>query len=226
MAKNYYLPKDDSGKAELLEHLASRLPIYTDTLEVSAADITSLQADAAAFRYTLTSFNAVQANAKLWTAFKTLQRDGGVGSTAFPHAPNLPAPVPAVPLGIIPRLTALVSRLKTARNYTEAIGQDLRIVGTEQTVDTSGWKPIIDLASEAGHPIIKWPKGDAESIEIWADRGDNNGFGLAAVTTAPAYTDTSTKPAAGAVWKYKAIYRLRDAQVGQWSDVVSVAVGG
>ena len=32
--------------------------------------------------------------------------------------------------------------------------------------------------------------------------------------------------ATGAVWKYKAIYRLRDAQVGQWSGVVSVAVGG
>ena len=26
MAKNYYLPRDDSGKAQLLEHLARRLP--------------------------------------------------------------------------------------------------------------------------------------------------------------------------------------------------------
>ena len=50
MAKNYYLPKDDSGKAELLEHLANRLPAYAETLEVSAADIASLQADAEAFR--------------------------------------------------------------------------------------------------------------------------------------------------------------------------------
>ena len=206
MAKSYYLPKDDSGKAELLEHLAARLPLYAEPLEVSPADVTSLQADAAAFRYTLSSFNAVQANAKLWTAFKTLQRDGGNGgSTAFPHAPNLPAPVPAVPLGIIPRLTALVSRIKTARNYTEAIGLDLKIVGTEQAIDTSSWKPIIDLGAEAGHPIIKWPKGDADAIEIWTDRGDNKGFSLTAVTTAPAYTDTSAKPAAGAVWKYKAI---------------------
>ena len=158
MAKSYYLPKDDSGKAELLEHLAARLPVYADVLEISPADITSLQADAAAFRYTLGAFNAIQANSRLWTAFKTIQRDGGTGSTAFPHAPNLPAPVPAVPLGIIPRLTALVSRLKTARNYTEAIGQDLKIVGAEQTVDSSAWKPILDLATEAGHPIINGPR--------------------------------------------------------------------
>ncbi|WP_374243027.1 hypothetical protein [Zoogloea sp.] len=226
MAKSYYLPKDDSGKAELLEHLAARLPVYADVLEISPADITSLQADAAAFRYTLGAFNAIQANSRLWTAFKTIQRDGGTGSTAFPHAPNLPAPVPAVPLGIIPRLTALVSRLKTARNYTEAIGQDLKIVGAEQTVDSSAWKPVLDLATEAGHPIIKWPKGDADAIEIWADRGDDKGFILATTTTAPGFTDTAAKPSTGAVWKYKAIYRLRDAQVGQWSDVVSIAVGG
>jgi hypothetical protein len=28
-----------------------------------------------------------------------------------------------------------------------------------------------------------------------------------------------------ALWKYKAIYRLHDQQVGQWSDIMSVAVG-
>ncbi|MFZ4700565.1 MAG: hypothetical protein ACOYMG_11005 [Candidatus Methylumidiphilus sp.] len=27
------------------------------------------------------------------------------------------------------------------------------------------------------------------------------------------------------IWNYKAIYRLHDEQVGQWSDVVSVTVG-
>ena len=79
---------------------------------------------------------------------------------------------------------------------------------------------------QAGHPVIKWPKGDAEAIEIWADRGDDKGFILATTTTAPGFTDTAAKPSTGAVWKYKAIYRLRDAQVGQWSDVVSIAVGG
>ena len=36
------------------------------------------------------------------------------------------------------------------------------------------------------------------------------------------------QPATGlsAVWKYKAIYRLGNEQVGQWSDVATVAVVG
>ena len=29
-----------------------------------------------------------------------------------------------------------------------------------------------------------------------------------------------------AVWKYKVVYRLNDAQVGQWSDVATIGVMG
>ena len=44
----------------------------------------------------------------------------------------------------------------------------------------------------------------------------------------PDYLDTAALPAAGtsAVWKYKAIYRLNDEQVGQWSDIASISVMG
>ena len=219
MAKNYYLPRDDSGKAQLLEHLARRLPAYAETLEVSAADIASLQADAEAFRHAIASTDSIQANARQWTAYKNLQRDGGVRVNPRPQLPHLPVPARDVAPGIVPRLIALVSRLKTARNYNEAIGRDLRVTPDD-------WKPVLDTRSVAGQPVIKWPKGDADAIEIWADRDDGQGFRLATITSGTDYTDTSTRPASGAVWKYKAIYRLRDAQVGQWSGVVSVAVGG
>ena len=111
MAKNYYLPKDDSGKAELLEHLANRLPAYAETLEISALDIAGLQADAEAFRDAIACTNAIQANARHWTAFKNFQRDGGVSVNPRPHVPDLPAPAQDVAPGIVPRLTALVSRL-------------------------------------------------------------------------------------------------------------------
>ena len=36
----------------------------------------------------------------------------------------------------------------------------------------------------------------------------------------------ANRPGTSAVWKYKAIYSLHDEQFGQWSDVVSVTVGG
>ena len=54
---------------------------------------------------------------------------------------------------------------------------------------------------------------------------DDKGFHFHTITTDPNYTDPSAGPATAALWKYKAIYRLRDEQVGNWSDVISVAVG-
>lgn len=143
-----------------------------------------------------------------------------------PQLPHLPVPARDVAPGIVPRLIALVSRLKTAHQYNEAIGHDLQIIGPEQRVTPDDWKPVLDTRSVAGQPVIKWPKGDADAIEIWADRDDGQGFRLATITSGTDYTDTSTRPASGAVWKYKAIYRLRDTQVGEWSGEVNVAVGG
>ena len=226
MPKNYYLPSDDSGKAELLEHLAARLPIHAAALELSPDDITQLKADALAFRYTLSATNIVQANAKLWTAFKNLQRDGGPGETAYPNVSNLPAPVPAVPLGIIPRLTNVVARIKAARNYSDAIGQDLDIVGSLQAAGTDGAKPILDITTKAGRPNIQWSKGKADALEIWVDRSDDKGFALFTIASSPRVPDPTPLPASPTRWKYKAIYRLKDVQIGDWSDVVSVAVGG
>jgi len=44
--------------------------------------------------------------------------------------------------------------------------------------------------------------------------------------TTPNYTDSAPQPATQAIWKYKAIYRIDDQQAGQWSQEVSVVVGG
>ena len=224
--KTYYMPKDDAGKAALLDHLAKHLPAHAATLGLTEADINEVKADAEAFRYTLSALNTVQSNGKLWTAFKNLQRDGGTGSTAYPNVSNLPAPVPAVPLGIIPRLTNLVARIKAARNYSDAVGQDLDIVGSLQAAATDGAKPILDITTKAGRPNIQWSKGKADALEIWVDRSDDKGFALFTIASSPRVPDPTPLPASPARWKYKAIYRLKDVQIGDWSDVVSVTVGG
>ena len=51
------------------------------------------------------------------------------------------------------------------------------------------------------------------------DRADGHGFNLLSYDTAPL-------PATAAKWKYRAINRVADARVGQWSDEVSITVGG
>ena len=63
-------------------------------------------------------------------------------------------------------------------------------------------------------------------LEIQVDRGDGKGWAFLTFDTTPNYTDTAPHPAAPAKWKYRAIYRVADAQVGLWSNTVEIAVGG
>jgi hypothetical protein len=229
MPTGYFLPTDDSGKADLLDHLAATLPKYAELFALSAEVISARQADALAFRHAQHCSDDMQAYAQHTTAHKNLLRDGGDGSGDWPLPPTLNQPVPApVAPGIIPRLTSFVSWLKAQPKYTEAIGQDLWLVGAKQVIDPTTWKPIPAIQTLGGHPVIAWTKGKATALEIWVDRNDGNGFVLLTISTSPPTTDNSPLPAPGAsaVWKYKAIYRQRDDQVGQWSDVVSVTVGG
>ncbi len=103
MAKNYYLPTDDSGKADLLDHFAAKLLQYADTLEISAADVASAQADAANWRYDLQAQQRSQAYAQQWTNHKNSLRDGGA-EHADPPAPLIlpPAPAPVAPRRDLP----------------------------------------------------------------------------------------------------------------------------
>ena len=63
-----------------------------------------------------------------------------------------------------------------------------------------------------------------DMLEIQVDRGD--GWAFLTYDTTPNYTDTHPLPATPTKWKYRAIYRVGDAQVGVWSNTVEITVGG
>ena len=62
--------------------------------------------------------------------------------------------------------------------------------------------------------------------EIQVDRSDGKGWVLLTFDTLPGYLDTTPFPATLTKWTYRAIYRVDDHRVGQWSREVSVSVGG
>ena len=90
----------------------------------------------------------------------------------------------------------------------------------------------MDLRAKVEGNVVKigWNWGGyrdfLDQCEIQVDRGDTQGWRLLATATTPGYTDTQPFPATVTRWKYRAIYRVGDAQVGVWSATVDVAVGG
>ena len=129
---------------------------------------------------------------------------------------------PIVPPGIFPRIAKMVQRIKASPNYTEAIGHDLGIIGSEHIIDPASMKPVLKLVFEGAAVQVQWIKGHAGAVRIEKDSGA--GFQFLAIDSVPDYTDT-TPITAAATWKYRAMYIINDELVGQWSDVVSINVG-
>lgn len=226
MAKSYFLSRDESGKRAFLNNFAAKLPVYAPDVAVTPAEVTQTTADDAYFDFVCGAHTQHTNTTREWTAYKNALRSGtAIG--ALPTTPMLGTPPTAVPAGIFIRVAALAGRIKKHPAYTDAMGQDLGIIGAEQSVDPSAMKPILNLTLQAGHPNVGWAKSGMDSLEIWVDRGTGT-FAFLTIDTVPDYLDTAALPAPGvsAAWKYKAIYRLNDEQVGQWSDVATIGVMG
>ena len=227
MPKAPYLPWDDQGKADWLDNFNTKLPTYAGALVITPAELASVAADDAMFNYLVDMQEAFKTFKQDLSNYKNLLRDGGTGPTGpLPVAPVLPAPAP-VQKGIFRRIRELVGRIKSTPGYTEAIGEDLGIVGDEQTVDLPTLKPVLKHRLESeGRPLIIWKKGPADGIDLLVDRGTGAGFVFLARDTEPDYLDTFELPAGTptAVWTYKAIYFLNDGRVGQFSDPIEVTV--
>lgn len=227
MAKAYYLPTDDAGKASWLSSLANKLPTYQTALGLSAADVAGTQADAIYFAYVLQVQSDVATYSQQCTAYKNAARSGtGPSLGTAPVAPAAVTAPPAVAPGIFTRATSLVNRSKVSLGYTESIGMALGMIGTDPNIDVTTLKPVLTADLVAGQVVIGWMKYGMDALEIHVDRGDGKGFVFLAIDTVPDYNDTAPLPPAGqsALWKYMAIYRQADERVGKWSDVISLAV--
>ncbi len=231
MPKSTYILFNDAAFADQLQTFKTTIGSYAATLGIPAAQVTAQAADADYYAYVVACREIMQNANQQWSAWRKLMRDGGkVPPAGAPVAPPVfPAVVPAVDPGIESRFRALVRQIKASPNYNPAIGQALGIEGTEQaTPDFSTVKPQFPVTINGGQVFIGWDwgglSGFLDMVELEVDRGD--GFKLLAYDSTPGYTDTTPFPATPTKWTYRAIYRVGDSRVGQWSNPVSITVGG
>ncbi len=231
MSKNYYLPKGDGEKSLWLKNFANKLPLYISKYGLVAGDATDAQKSSDFFAWIIDSKNLITESAGKWTTFKDEMRDG-IASGALPSGVPVAATLPTMPTlvapGIIGRVTSLGNRIKKHSSYTEADGRDLGLEGVEGNIDLANIKPVFSIRLKAGHPEIVWAKNKMSSLEIHVDRTGSGNFIFLAIDSFPNYVDNAPLPAPGEtlLWKYKAVFRFKDEQVGLWSDEVSTTVSG
>jgi hypothetical protein len=120
----------------------------------------------------------------------------------------------------------LVGRIKKAKGYTEAMGNELKIIGSDSVFDKSAAKPVLLVSKEGSGVVIKFKKNKTSGVHIYSRRGDEKIFSFLAVDTASPYNDTRPNLASGQgeTREYKAWHFLDDTIIGQESDVVSISV--
>ena len=232
MAKSDYINQNDDAFAAQMQAFKNAVAAYAVTLGLTPTQVAAQAADADYFSYVIACRDIIRnANAQ-WSGWKSLLRAGGdLPPSGAPVAPVLPATVPAVAPGIEVRFRALVKQIKGSAAYNEAIGAALGIEGASQTgPDLTTVQPDISATISGNQVAVGWGWGGYAAFldicEIEVDRSDSKGFVMLTFDTTPNYTDTTPFPSTPTKWTYRAIYRVGDSRVGQWSKPVSVTVGG
>lgn len=228
MKRKYYYPTTLLALFPFLQNLCAKAPGYTAQLGITGQQLSFLNLMCALLEALNNYWNQAKRFSEDWT---------GLRKACFLGAPGAPAPAwpvwtgPATaPIGLDTgcndKLRAIIQRWKVAPGYTDAIGEELGIVGAEIDVDPDTVQPALQVDLVAGQPKIEVSMLSFDAAEIEVNRG--SGYGLLNVTTGAPLVDTHPLPAPGEsdVWTYRAILRANNARVGQWSLPVAVPVMG
>ena len=227
MKKLFYLPRADDDRNIWLKNFSNKLDQYAAKYGLSADDITEMKKCSEALNYWLDYKNQMDKFTLKLTAYKFELLNGSktdVGSLA-PEMPKMkPAPA-AVAANIISRIAMIVSKIKRHTQYTIADGNDLGLEGAERIIDVDKMQPALKISlANGGYPELKWNINKSDSLEIFVDRNDGNGFVFLTISTRAKYTDTHELPKNVMQWKYRAIYKIADVRAGLWSNDVRVNV--
>ncbi len=239
MSKQPFIPKALDARRQWLATFVDGLLNFANGLatkyNVPAATLARLDHGRQWFDWTLATLPVPRKAAASLTAFKDalITSDGAL---VIPTAPAY-GPVPAADNAPIPPEGGIFSlagsvgnQIKAAHDYDEADGKLLGLEGADAALpDPATTAPNLagSFVTSGGCVEVDWAKGAFDGVKIEVDRGDGKGFVFLAIDTAPNYVDTvKPAPGAAAVFKYRAIYLLDDAEFGQWSPVVEVAVRG
>ena len=234
MKHQRYFPVRQSDQMVWLENFRNKIGSYATALGLTPTQVDALIAKCRWLVYLLgTWLPAARAfNLACTQAVKQAQT-GTAGALALPVfiPPALPTGVTAQDEGALDDIFDAVAEIKENNACTDAMCSDLGILGSEEGApDFATLAPKLALSLSGNKVEISWTwQGYSKYLdqcEIQVDRADGKGWQVLTFDTTPGYTDTAAFPATLTQWKYRAIYRVDDEQVGQWSAVESIAVGG
>ncbi len=235
MKRQDYFPTRTTAQIPWLENFREKIAGYTATLGLNATKVADAVASARFVVYILSQWlPAVRAFGPACTqAMEEALTGTGVAPVVLPTftAPALPTtPTPAVvpvPPGALNRIFDLVEELKEADGYTTAIGEDLGVIGAEDT--SVHLSPVMELKVLQGAPCqcveVRFVKYGHMGVYI-ESRRNGGAWEFLAIDTESPYTDERPLLVAGApeIREYRARFWDKGEANGEWTDVARVTV--
>ncbi|GIV04959.1 MAG: hypothetical protein KatS3mg016_0534 [Fimbriimonadales bacterium] len=219
-----YIPTRLGDLIVWMANFATKLSGYASAFGLSAAEVAQVSTDRQVLEFAINGAQIRQTDAQEWTRFRDTVLFAPLG-TPMPSLPT-PGNVGTLPTGalasIVPRVRALVQRLKAHPNYTTAIGEDL---GIEPPSVSMPDRPTLRARAETNFRVrLTFTMYRMPMLEIQSRRGSETEFTTIAFDTSSPYVDGRAPLEAGRpeIREYRARYIDRNDQpIGDWSDVVS-----
>lgn len=234
MAVQPYYPRREPDQIPWLNNYRVKIATHGATVGLTAGEITATQNDLTFYGWLLETWHPqVTQDGREATAYKKLIAQGGVPNVspiAVPIGtvfPSPPAPAPVLP-GVLKRLFAQVTRLKTSAGYNDMIGQDLEVIGAE-AVDTHLF-PEFNVQVEDGPSCqcarLEFTKFGHAGVYV-ESRRNAGAWEFLAIDTLKPYVDQRPLLVSGQAEAREYRMRFWDAgeSNGDWSPVQKASIG-
>lgn len=199
-----YIPRGDSERVVWLGNFVTALPVQAKSLGVPAAE----QKD------------ALDGAKALIDAIQTDEQKRAEWMAATARTEQLKQQ-------ILPEIQRVIDRLRTAPGFTAEVDKALMAVPPKgQTLAVEEYKPVIRGAVVGGKVRLSWTRGELDGINVYGRKQGEQAWVLLGRDNRPPFDDTRPAPATVEVREYRAVGVLKDEEVGQPSDIISVSVGG
>ena len=202
--KKDYIPRGDAQLDTWEHNFITELPVVATALGLTATEVAEVNDRIAAHRTKYSASQTAKAAAKAAVSSNKAARKDTVGKTRL-----------------------FIANVKTRTGYTEAIGNQLGIIGANETVDWATAKPTLKLVRDGERIRVDWNKGQADGVAIYSRiLKVETEFVLLGTDMEPPFYDERHNHTEGTAEtrEYYAYYLVGDQQRGQRSDVVSITV--
>ena len=228
MPLKFWWPSMMALQLILVQNLFAKIGNYESKLPLTADQVRAIQNLCNAF---IAAFNATEQSRQTMVSLTTWRDElfyGEPTGAEAPAGPNFPAaPAGTFTLGIVKQIFAFRDLIVASPGYTDAIGEDLGIVGTQQTNrPASDYTPELKTVTSPGYQVnISGSMQGMDALKVeYAPKGGNFAT-VAFLTNMPGgfriTTETPGQPEKGHV---RAVFIKKNEQYGNYSADYPVTV--